>query len=196
MDSNVWLLFNLCFLKKILSKKIILLFFLCIFLLAGYTGIKQRFEDVLSPGVISRSKSSWDWILETWDTTLRSFKKHFFIGNGLGMHELDYDYMAHNDYIRIYYEIGIFGIILYIWLLAFLAFFYLRKIQQAGKNNLNTNKATNEFTIALSISLGISVMSFASNMLRSTLIMIYYFSVCSIFNMSFKEDKHESSFYK
>lgn len=98
-------------------KKIIYLLTIIMVFFLVFSGVKERFED------ISRkrgSQSSWKWRIALWEESIPLLKKHPFIGNGLGMYEYKIGAMAHNDWLRITYELGIPAVGLFLGLFIYL----------------------------------------------------------------------------
>jgi O-antigen ligase len=129
--------------------------------------VQKRFADLneTSPGQLS----SWQWRLQQWGNTIQSINEHPAFGHGIGMYEKNYRIMAHNDYIRIAYETGYAGLGLYILLFLFILFTAFRKLLTA-----RSSKEINSYKAGLCLILNLLLMSFADNLARSTVIMVYF----------------------
>lgn len=135
-----------------------------------YEGIESRFLDVIYPRLTQ--VTSWDWRLLTWKETIRGVGEHAIIGHGLGMYEDTYRFMAHNDYLRLAYEIGLLGLSCYLAILGYL----LCKSAKMGLFSVE-DRERNRGVLMLCLVASFLIMSISDNLARSTVILAYLFSV-------------------
>lgn len=128
---------------------------------------QKRFADlsVSSSGQIN----SWQWRLQQWESALQTINEHPFFGHGIGMYEKNFKIMAHNDYIRIAYETGFAGLGLYLLFFAFILSAGVRKLLRA-----RATEEINSCKTGLCLIVGLLLMSFADNLARSTVVMMYF----------------------
>lgn len=130
--------------------------------------LQERLSD------ITRTKegglSSWEWRLQLWRDTVGYVKEHPFVGHGLGMYQYKVGVMAHNDYLRILYETGAFGLVAYLFLWGSIAIFAWRRMRD--KRFIKDHLC---YRVVFCIVAGFAVMSSADNLTRSTVILIYAF---------------------
>ena len=163
--ASVLILFSLYYR---ISKKILFYFLLSIALIAFLPQIKERFMDIVSPKTYSRS--SWEWRKQIWEDTSNEVKRHPIIGYGLGAYEQKFLFMAHNDYLRLAFEVGLLGLLNY---LVFL--FYL--LAKSFKNFIKTTDVSVKsrcLTVICLITM-LLFMSIAANMARAVVVLIYLF---------------------
>lgn len=141
------------------SLKLKFIFFGLIVFLCALPAIQKRFSDIEESK--SYQLSSWQWRLKQWGSTLDSLKEHPIVGNGLGMYEKNFKIMAHNDYLRIAYETGFPGMILYVGVQLYLL---ALSFKGGGRSK-----------IALSLIVSVIIMGAADNLARSTMILLYVF---------------------
>jgi O-antigen ligase len=166
----IGLSFTFIFYALIRTKPVMKIRFILIGLLAAalvFPIAQKRFADLMEPS--SGQTSSWQWRLQQWENTVQSINEHPVLGHGIGMYEKNFTVMAHNDYIRIAYEIGFAGLGSYIMVFIFILFTAIRKLLRArSPEEINSYKAG----ICLIVSL--LLMSLADNLARSTLVMVYF----------------------
>lgn len=128
----------------------------------------ERFSDIHS----SRPQrlSSWQWRLQQWKSTADTIGEHPFIGHGMGMYERTFRAMAHNDYLRISYEVGLGGLAVYLSILLFIAVRGLGALLRATDTLLQKR-----YKISLALVCVIAVISLADNLVRSTVVLLYFF---------------------
>jgi len=161
------------FLRTKASKKIIHFSLILILLLVLSPYLQKRWEDITRPQY--NQVNSLEWRLNLWRNSVEYLTEHPFIGNGLGMYEYKTGQMAHNDYLRISYETGFLGLLVYMVLLCYILFSSLRNLLRS-KTLFNINR----YKIILCVIVSLLIMGLTDNLARSTLIMIYYFSVINI----------------
>ncbi len=149
-------------------------FFVILVLALLFPVLQKRFSDIEDnkPGQLS----SWQWRLQQWRQTTDALSQHPLIGNGMGMHERQFKMMAHNDYLRITYETGILGPMIYLSILLYILFSALKKVFQARER-----LKLNQYKISLALILSIITMSVVDNLARSTFIVLYFFVVIGYF---------------
>jgi len=147
-----------------------------IFMVAGvllFPVILTRTQDLFD---IAGDGNSWEWRLNLWADTIGGLENHPWIGNGLGMYERNLEVMAHNDYLRFAYEIGFVGLAAYLLVLGGIVLFALKRVYAE-----QTETKMRQCKAVVCISLGILMISFVDNVMRSTLVMNYYFIIVSAF---------------
>ena len=136
----------------------------------AYGNIKARFMDIKYSNPYHMS--SWEWRVMVWNKTVSSVKEHAIIGHGLGMYEQKFHFMAHNDHLRLGYEIGLLGLIFYLYFLCYILF---KSLRNALFTEDTYEKKRNMISVCLLVAL--LIMSVADNLARSTVILIYMFCV-------------------
>lgn len=177
---NVWiaLFFSLgafFLLGRDLLKKVSVFFWGLIVLLPVFPFILIRFSDLT--GKSSQSGNSWEWRMELWNNTLGQVFQHPVIGHGLGTFQIMADVPAHNDYLRISYELGFLGLALYLLLISTILMAAYKKATLKLSPFLERKKAICIFCIFL----GFLIISFADNLARSTVVLIYGFVFASVY---------------
>ena len=136
----------------------------------AYGNIMERFMDIKHSSPYHMS--SWEWRVMVWNKTVSSVKEHAIIGHGLGMYEQKFHFMAHNDYLRLGYEIGLLGLIFYLYFLCYILF---KSLRNALFTEDTYEKKRNMIIVCVLVAL--LIMSVADNLARSTVILIYMFCV-------------------
>ncbi len=186
---NVWIALVVSLILYSMFKTSVLkkLAYLFVFIVSGLILsplLAERFADVLGKG--SSQYSSWAWRLQLWEETFAELFKHPYIGHGLGMYEKFADIMAHNDYLRVAFEIGFGGLFLYVVVMSFIGFLSLRNVY-AVKSEAGSTMSK----ILLCLTAALMTISFADNVMRSTVIMLYFFILASIYLTSVSMIKTE-----
>jgi O-antigen ligase len=152
------------------AGKLTFYFLVAVILFAISPNIQKRFEDIKHPG--PHQMSSWEWRTIAWNKTKSEIRNHPIIGHGLGMYGKTFPFVAHNDYLRLAYETGILGLSVYL-----LYLFYLLnksvKLALASRDDRMKSK----YTVILSLIAALLIMSTADNLVRSTAILVYIFSI-------------------
>lgn len=134
-----------------------------------FENIRIRFLDIFYPGM--GRASSLQWRLMVWENTLQHIPERLFLGHGLGTFEIHFAYMAHNDYLRLAYETGLFGVVTYL-----LPVGYLLRVAAARSIGAKERDARLNIT-ALCLLTGLLMMSVGDNLARSTVILAYLYAV-------------------
>jgi O-antigen ligase len=156
------------FLKTKPAQNVKYVLIMVLILAAAFPFVSERFSDIHQDS--HDNLSSWQWRLKQWNETFSSLRNHFFIGNGIGMHGHDFLIMAHNDYLRIAYETGVFGVVFYLLFLLYILYKSLKRVLKSI-TPLAINRAKAAFALILSLVL----MSASDNLARSTVILFYLF---------------------
>jgi O-antigen ligase len=171
----------LIFAKTKISKKIIYFSLFVLAFLLLFPFIKERWADIFQKG----SYSSWDWRVDLWKNLIKNFEiENIFIGNGLGMFEYEIGVPAHNDYIRTLYEAGILGLLSYIFLLFYILYTSFKKMFWS-KIIFEINK----YKIATCLVVSLLIGCFSCNLLRSLIVLFYYFITISLF-LNFSDNSY------
>ena len=160
--------------KTAFSQKVKFIFIGAAIMISVFPYAQKRFSDIQDKKYYELS--SWQWRLKQWSQTYESFLEHPFIGSGMGMHERDFKVMAHNDYLRIAYETGIFGLIFYASILFFILFFAFRETLKEM-----VIAQSNRYKIGLVVIVSLMIMSLADNLARSTVVILYFFIAAAYF---------------
>jgi len=162
------ILYILCY--RGLGKKFFYLLALALLISLVYGNFQERFVDISHSS--SRNMSSWHWRVMVWSKTVSSIKEHPIIGHGLGMYRQKFYFAAHNDYLRIAYEIGILGLIFYLFFLYYILF-------KSIKNRLSAEETyeNRKNSIVICLLVALLIMSTTDNLARSTVILLYMFCV-------------------
>jgi len=160
-----------------MKKKIIYINLGVLFFLIAFPLIIVRWNDILQKGIFEESYvSSLNWRINLWTRIIESniVNKSFF-GNGLGMFNYIIGVEAHNDYLRLWYEVGFLGLFTYLLLLFYIFFISLKKLLKA-KSILDINRNKILFCIVFSI----VIMSVVGNIITGLVVLLYYFSIMAL----------------
>jgi O-antigen ligase len=159
-------LFFYVLLKKSFLKKFIYLFLIGCVLFGAYAKIHERFAAKHSK---QEGRTSWEWRMDLWKQAMKDIKRHPIAGHGLGMFEHDSRFMAHNDFLRLSYETGIPGAVIF-----YGVFFYILIFTLVRSLTSKIIYEKDKFALAFSLTLGLLIASMGVNTLRSTVIMFYF----------------------
>jgi len=123
MSLFLGMLFYLCLKKSLSVKGISLLLFAamaCIFVFI----LRQAATSKYLAPIFSISRR-----IDYWQDTLEIIKRHPFAGVGIGNFNLPLTNYAHNSYLQIWAEMGIFGLISFLWIVG--------SIFKSGFQNIN-----------------------------------------------------------
>ncbi|UCG34727.1 MAG: O-antigen ligase family protein [Candidatus Omnitrophota bacterium] len=156
------------------SKKLLFYFLLGVMLILFLPQIRERFMDIISPKIYHRS--SWEWRKMVWEDTSSEIKKHPIVGHGLGAYEQTFLFMAHNDYLRLAFEVGLLGLLSY---LAFLLYL----LSKSFKNFMKTMdiSAKDRYLTLICLIMMLLIMSVVANMARAIVVLIYLFCLAGAF---------------
>jgi len=176
---SAWIAFSLslcvyALYRTRLSKKVTNLAALACVGVGTLPFVQGRFLDLM-PQVGQRMMSSWEWRLHLWQDALGSLREHPFLGHGLGMFEQNWSDAAHNDLLRVAYEIGIPGV------LAFLALFAVFMSHASKAESRETEFDRGRKKIALCLIVSLFVCALSDNMVRSIVVLLYYFPLAAVF---------------
>jgi O-antigen ligase len=173
-------------LKRRLFKKLIYFILIGVAAFFFQSKIHERFNYKTTK---QEGRNSWEWRMDLWRDTMKDIRQHPISGHGLGMFEYDNSRtMAHNDFLRLSYETGVPGAVVFYGL-----FFYV--LIYSLKNSLMTKISyeKDKFALAFCLTLGLLVSSMGVNTLRSTVIMFYF--IMAITLLAQKRDRYyEDSF--
>lgn len=140
--------------------------------------VKDRFTGLFS---INTEKSSLSTRLHIWGKMIAVSFEHPLIGHGLGTFEhyaigvLSWQICAHNEYLRLFFETGIFGLLSYLLLIAVTLNILLKKtIQLRGSRE----RAIPGIVFALSLSF--SAMSIGDNIADNLVSQWYLWSLIAL----------------
>ncbi len=129
----------------------------------------DRIEDVYNPP----ADSSIVWRFQKWQRVLAVIKKHPWLGTGAGtevaVHEKEYGFYAgnpytHNDFLKIWLETGLMGLVLYLGLIINVLIRLIKKYYQTSKH-----KTDHLFVLIILLSfMAELVFSMSSNIWRGT----------------------------
>jgi len=153
---------------KPLSKKLKNLFIGALFLILLIPVIYSRIMDLANP---VSGMSSWEWRMILWRKTFDSVLERPFFGHGLGMFQQENAVMAHNDYLRLSFEVGFIGLFLYLLVLAMVLIFSFKK---ASNKNYSLPQRR-EGLIVFCLILCFLIIGVADNLARSTVVLNYAF---------------------
>jgi O-antigen ligase len=132
--------------------------------------IQKRFSEVEKRK--QEDLSSWQWRIQQWKQTADFVREDPVVGKGIGVFEIVFDIGVHNDYLRIAYETGFSGLLSYVGLLLYLLFAAIARLRRA-----TDQEEINRYKLAASLVIAFMLMSFSDNLLRGTIILLYYFAV-------------------
>lgn len=187
LTRSAWIgLFCALFIIGTLRYRRLLFILVIIIVAAAYImpQASQRFVDLLDP--YAQQTSSFTWRVRLWTSALGVFMEGpLLLGHGLGSfgsfaeRVLGYYAEAHNDYIRVVWETGLLGFILYMCLLFGLvtkAFFTYRTLSVPHYKGV----ALGFFALCIAY----LVISMSDNLLRGTVVQIYFWTfAAAVFNL-------------
>ncbi|MCG8430135.1 MAG: O-antigen ligase family protein [Candidatus Omnitrophica bacterium] len=148
-----------------LSGKVRNLAVVLLIILVIMPAVQARFSDLQG-----RRESSWKWRLRQWERNAHSITESPVIGQGLGMYEQRFRFMAHNDYLRIAFETGYAGLSAYCGVMFMLFAWSLRRALTCKPES-----EAARYKIAVSLMTFLLITSIADNLVRSTVIILYIF---------------------
>lgn len=132
-------------------------------------GIHDRIINIFHPSQYVHGRSAWEWRLDTWAAISPIIAQKPLLGHGLATIEGEFKILAHNDYLRMLAEVGVVGLLAYLYL-TFSLFLNTWKAYHAHGSKLEKS-----FQVGLlAIIVGFLVREFADNTLRNTVVMIYF----------------------
>jgi putative inorganic carbon (HCO3(-)) transporter len=134
--------------------------------------IPQRFEDVAVP----LGPGSFQWRLGLWKKMVLYIEAHPVLGHGLGSFFFySKGWASHNDYLRLAFETGILGLVLYLLGLFSVGLFALRRIRESS-DRLNRVLSIG-FVAILS---GFLVASAGQNVMMAPAIQWYFWALAGL----------------
>lgn len=155
--------------KVKLRRKFIFITATTMILIPLFPFIQNRFMNISYQGA---HLSSWQWRLNQWSLSIRYLGDRPFIGNGMGVYEKRFGNMAHNDYLRIAFEAGFIALFVYLALLIYMLAFLFKRLR-VEKKDIEYIR----YKFAFGLMLGLAIMSLATNLMRSTIVLIYLYVV-------------------
>lgn len=171
------------FVRSTLHQKLKTLFFVLFSALIAIPILSYRFLDLFQAE--GGRKNSLLWRLDLWQSTIEYVKDHPVVGRGLAMYEYQIGVMAHNDYLRILYETGIFGLVSYVCLLVFL----LLKAFNLARNSKDYDSFI-KAKVVFSCLIALFIVSSVDNLARTTVVLVYYFSIAAAFLAYSYKNRH------
>jgi len=155
--------------QRRLNIKLIFFFSIPIILIVVFPFIQKRFVD-LDPERFGQN--SLIWRFNAWSYTIQKVAAHPILGHGIGAYAEDFNFAAHNDYLRLLYETGILGTLSYI-----ISIFYL--LRNTFMDYLRDRYKYNKLIIS-SLLLILLLFGLTDNLLRSTGNLISLFFVLGL----------------
>lgn len=175
------------------KKPLVILLLVILVLTLLVPEIFRRFADL--SGSTYDGMDSFRWRLQLWKQMFEFFLKNPILGHGLGsFYQLSYatqsEYAAaHNDYLRLAIEIGALGLGIYLFLLFSItrsAFSIYKRLRIAVFKAIALG--------FLSICVAYIVIGLADNLVRSTVVQLYFWTFAAIlFNVARIENKLKST---
>ena len=137
-------------------------------LLVFLPGVMGRIKDVTESSY-HRGRSAWQWRLDAWKELVPLIREKPIFGHGIAMVNVQLGYMAHNDYLRLAVEVGLVGLLAYIFLMTGLLRLTWRDYQSARSGMGKSIQLG-----LLAITLGFLVREIADNTLRNTVVLLYF----------------------
>jgi len=165
----------------ILKPRHLVLPALVLLLLSGPIQTRWKMAFSADPGRVT----SLNYRLKIWQTTWEHLGPLPLLGQGAGMHPVQFGEMAHNDYLKVLYENGFVGLFFYLLPFLFLALNALRKslILESSRKSV----AYKGIFIVLAVFL---LISGVDNLQRSLVVMLYlFFAVAWLFNTAKETDR-------
>lgn len=137
--------------------------------------VTERFADLSDTATASgQPVNSLEWRVQTWETALGAVENPI-VGMGLRSSDVltDANKLPHNDFVRMYVELGIVGFLVYLWFLGAAWRIALRSLA-ASASDLNRGLAVGFAGVAAAF----LVLSVVSNLL-SQLVLLWYFAIAA-----------------
>ena len=110
------------------DRRYLVYMLLCLPLALASPVVRERLLDLFSVNVLPHYSTldSWSWRLELWSAALSSFEwQRLFTGYGIGAFREHVPFFfsrsggvnwdAHNVYVQWFYDVGLFGLVTYVW---------------------------------------------------------------------------------
>jgi len=131
--------------------------------------VLARIANIFAPSHYAGGRSAWEWRLDTWEQIGPMIQQKPWFGHGLSMVEFQFGVLTHNDYLRLLAEVGVVGLLAYLYLALSTLFRTWQDYRQS------------EAPIVQSFQIGVIAMmaaflvrEFADNTLRNAVVMIYF----------------------
>jgi O-antigen ligase len=174
ITANIYITFG-----KNLFVKIKTAFAWSIGLLILMPFILNRILDLINP--VSGTESSWEWRVRLWKRMFVSIFESPFWGHGFGSFQDRTSVMAHNDYLRLSYEIGFVGLFFYLLLIGMIMISALKKATRIDHDMIERRKGLIVFCTVLTM----LIISMADNLARSTVVLTYIFTLTAVFLINY-----------
>lgn len=170
---SAWMACGLLFLIYGLLKdrKILLICFLAGLMLTAVPQVQARLKD-LTEGTGSKKSeklNSAAWRIRLWKDSIPSIKRRILTGHGLDSFQiLSKDFFplekvtgapAHSVYVQLIFEVGIFGILAYLWIYGKLLKTFYRRMR------IGTREMSHESAVMIAYVIGYLVVSVSDNLL-------------------------------
>ena len=136
--------------------------------------IRHRIGNIFDAGY-THGRSGWEWRVDTWREVSTMVAQKPFLGHGLSSVETVFGLLTHNDYLRLTAEVGILGLLAYLFLTVTL-------LSQTWKDYRSIpSQVSKSFQVGLLVMvISFLVRQFADNTLRNTVMMIYFWIFVAI----------------
>lgn len=155
--------------KKLKIRQVVLLASAFVALLYA-TGNINRYLELIDPSTATGS-TTIDFRLSLWEGAFPKILENPISGYGAASFKHAFGKIAHNDYLGLWYELGITGVVLYVFLLAYgalITFTYARRL-----DGMDRAMAWAGFGLTLAIAIG----SLAENFFGDNTLWWYYVGV-------------------
>jgi len=170
---SAWIACGLFFLIYGLLKdrKLLLMCLLAGVIMTAVPQVQTRLKDLTEGTGVTRSEklNSMAWRIKLWEYAVPSIKKRILVGHGLeSFHILSKDFFplekvtgaaAHNVYVQLVFELGLFGLLAYLWIYTRLLKTFYRRMR-AG-----TREISQESTILFAYIISYLIVSVSDNLL-------------------------------
>lgn len=137
-------------------------------------GIKARIINIFDAGY-SHGRSGWEWRLDTWSDIAAMVAEKPLFGHGLSAVIVELGVQTHNDYLRLVAEVGLMGLLAYLWL----SYTMIRQTWRDYKS-ADSNISESFQAALLAAAVGLLVRQCADNTLRDAVVLMYFWIFAAI----------------
>lgn len=136
--------------------------------------VKDRIINIFDAGY-TRGRSGWQWRLDTWNDISAMVAEKPLLGHGLSAVLVGHGIQTHNDYLRLAAEVGILGLLAYLYL-----FFMMIRQTWKDYHSVHSNLAKSFQVGLLATAVALLIRACADNTLRDAVVMMYFWIFVAI----------------